>query len=368
MKRFIKNISLFLLPVLCVVAYYTFFYCVGVYAGEFADIDRMIQRQRNDERVLIGMGYNEQTSYYKLTNANYYQADVLALGTSRAMQIRELCFSASFYNCGGAVNGNYGEYLEFLKALTYTPKCILLDIDIWVFNEEWSSNYAANHAFLEVTQTNNNVIALTGKIGKDYFRHNWGWGDFQNYPYNIGFNGRIHGNGYRSDGSYYYGSIYRKGEAADFSDMFGRVENGNGRFEYGDTLCEETLIQLEELLAYCREQGIHVAAYLAPLPHSVCEKMDEIGKYGYVDHITPACRLLFDSYGFSYGDYLDAASWGIDDAQFIDGLHAGEVAHAQMLMYMAENDPMLASFMDVAGLEDRIMNAYSNLLFEAPIE
>lgn len=368
MKRFLLHIGLFLFPVLCVAVYYAVFYCVGVYAGEFADFDRMMRIQREDDRVLIGMGYNEKTAYYKLQNADAYRADVLALGTSRAMQITERCFSSSFYNCGGAVNGNYGEYLEFLKTLSYTPKCVVLDLDIWVFNKTWASNHADNNLFMRVTQTNNNIFALTGRIGKSYLQQNWTFRDLQNYPVHFGFNGKINANGYRRDGSYCYGSIYRANNPPDFSDVFGRIERGDSRFEYGDELDNETLIQLEALLSWCREHEIHVAAYLAPLPHAVCEKMQESGQYDYVAQITPTCKKLFSAYGFSYGDYLDAASWGISDEQFVDGLHAGEVAHAQMLIDMASQDPVLASYMDIDMLELQLETAYSGLIFEAPAE
>ena len=101
MKRFVRDIILFMLPIMILVAGAVTIYYEALNCGELASIDKNIEAQRENHNSIIGLGYNEQTSYYKLVNANYYQANVLALGTSRVMQFKNEFFEESFYNCGG---------------------------------------------------------------------------------------------------------------------------------------------------------------------------------------------------------------------------------------------------------------------------
>lgn len=128
MKRFLRNFFIFIIPFLCLGIASAPFVYVGFETGEISSFDRLIQDQRLDKSIYIGMGYNEQTGYYKLQNANYYQADVVALGTSRVMQFKSDYFSESFYNCGGAVAGNYDEYINFLRNLDYKPKAVIVGL------------------------------------------------------------------------------------------------------------------------------------------------------------------------------------------------------------------------------------------------
>lgn len=92
MKKFICQLFIFMIPFGIILVVFCFFMRVGYVTGEFRDLDTLIQEQREDHSIFIGMGYNEQTSYYKLTNANYYQPDVITLGTSRVMQFKNEFF------------------------------------------------------------------------------------------------------------------------------------------------------------------------------------------------------------------------------------------------------------------------------------
>lgn len=85
MKKFVWRLLLFLMPFYFLGPFLEYFYYIGWTVGEFADFDHLIEVQRLDHNVFIGMGYNEQNAYYKFENTNYYQADIIVLGTSRVM-------------------------------------------------------------------------------------------------------------------------------------------------------------------------------------------------------------------------------------------------------------------------------------------
>ena len=276
MKKFIKDICLFSAPILLFIAFLIFLYFVGYQSGELREINDSITAQRENHSILLGMGYNEQTLYYKLTNANYYKAELIALGTSRAMQFKSNYFKKNFYNCGGAVGGNYNEYRNFLENLTYIPEFILLDLDAWVFNDAWNKNCLEYDDYVEIIQADRSENSILKTMTSDYISGKWKLSDLRCYSKNIGFNGKIKDEGFLYDGSYYYGSVYRHPEQQEdykFVNTKERIVKGISRFEYGENIDNDTIKQLKNLLDYCSEKGIYVVGYIAPYAPSIYADM-----------------------------------------------------------------------------------------------
>lgn len=367
MRKFLREIVLYSVPLILFFAVATL---PGYNSGEFRDFDDAIVTQRENSSVIIGMGYNEQTPYYKLSNANYYEADIIALGTSRAMQFKEEFFQESFYNCGGAVSGNYSEYKNFLSNLTYRPKIVLLDLDAWVFNDAWNNNLPDYSQFQQISQAKRSVLSMTVKMYLDLLERKWGFSDLKNYSENIGFNGRIKGDGFMADGSYYYSHLYRDPTSSDdyqFKDTLSRIERGVSRFEYGKHIDKDTLAQLDDLLHYCNENDIQVIGYLAPFAPSIYQRMVSSGNYGYLLEISPACEHIFKKYGHEYFDFSDGAMLEATDEFFIDGFHGSEIVYGIMLEKMIQADSLIAKYVDKERLDSRMANRYNSWLFDEPI-
>lgn len=370
MGKFLKNLILFLIPVLIVTGFFMFFYFVGIGSGEFADIEKNIDKQRSNHKALIGLGYNENTPYYKMLNADYYKADVLVLGTSRSMQIRDLYFTGSFYNCGGAVHGNYREYKNYLMNLSYKPELLILCLDSWAFNDNWNKDEADYLEYTPIEKENREKIVMAKQIMLDLFDGKWTPKSLKEYPDNIGFNGKIKDDGFRYDGSYRYGYAGRditKSSDYGFVNTYDRIDKGVVRFEYGDKIDDDTLVQLEELLSYCKSENMNVLAYQAPFAPSVIDRMNASGNYGYIEEITPVCERLFDKYGYEYFDYVSVSGIGIDDSYFVDGFHGGEVAYAMLIKNMVEQNSIISNYVDTNKLEECINNRYNNVLIEVPL-
>ena len=66
MKKLLCQLLIFLIPFYFVGLFIGFTCYIGWTAGELADFNQLIEMQRQDHDVFIGMGYNEQTAYYKL--------------------------------------------------------------------------------------------------------------------------------------------------------------------------------------------------------------------------------------------------------------------------------------------------------------
>ena len=155
--------------------------------------------------------------------------------------------------------------------------------------------------------------------------------DILNYPGEIGFNGRIKQNGFQRDGMYFYGDIYRHPEQAtdyQFKDTLERIETGTRRFEYGDEIYEKTIKDLEGLIKYCKEQGITVVGFLAPVAPTIIDTMMASGNYRYIEQIPGVCSRIFDKYEYTFIDLLDMQEYGFGDESYIDGFHGSQVVYA----------------------------------------
>ena len=366
MKRFIKNIILFMLPVFIMLLSALPLYLMAVSTGEFDSITANIEKQRSNPVSLLGLGYNEQTQYYKLLNVNDYKPKIIALGTSRVMQFEHDFFKESFYNCGGVVGGNYDEYLNFLQNLTYKPDVIILGLDTWVFNRAWNKSRKVYDRFTPIKEIQRSLLI---SIIRDWFSGKWKLSDLNLYPKNIGFNGRVNDEGFMLDGSYYYGYIYRAPEKQkdyQFADTLHRIRTGTARFEWGEHIDEKTLSLLNKLLHYCKEQGITVIGFLPPFAPTIYTTMYSSGNYGYMNEIKPACEKLFKKYEFSFFDYQNGAELNVGDSFFVDGFHGSEVVYGKIVLDMARKDEEFKKYVDTNRLETLLNNAYNGLVFENP--
>ena len=199
---------------------------------------------------------------------------------------------------------------------------------------------------------------------RDFADHKWDWEAIDRYPVNYGFNGRIRNTGFRWDGSYDYGNVYRELELQNdsrFQDTFERINDGRSRFEWGEHADQETEEYLEEFLQYCKDNGIEVVGFAPPFAPCVYERMTESGNYGYLSEIEPVCSELFDRYGYTYLDYTDSAVLGADDTYFVDGFHGSEVLYALMLKDMADKGSCLENYVDQEKLSELLEKCNSSL-------
>ncbi len=369
MFRFLKNILLFILPLVLMISPSIPIYFMAKETGEFNAIADNAEKQRGNHDCLLGLGYNEQTAYYKLLNTNFYQTPVISLGTSRVMQFKDVFFSSEFYNCGGAVGGNYNQYRNYLENLCYTPEIVLLGIDTWVFNDAWNSDCVEYESFQEIRELDRGTITLMKSIFKDWLLGKWDQSDLSNYPVNIGFNGRVKDNGFMYDGSYYYGDLYRDPASSadyEFADTKRRINKGVERFEWGEHIDDDTLRQLENLLSYCGDNGIELVGFLTPYAPSIYDMMEDSGKYEYLDEIVPACTMLFKKYGFEFYDYMDGEKLDLSDDYYPDGFHGSEIVYGRILTDMVSKESVVADYVDKKRIDELISKAYSGYVIENP--
>lgn len=357
MKRFIKLVALFLIPILllggsCFIVLYR--------GGELFVSNSLKPLQENQ---LLGLAYTDIRAPYKYAMTEYYQPEVVALGSSRIMQIKRNIINEhySFYNAGGAA-GNLYEYELFLDQIHFTPKLIIMNLDQWAFNPNYIDQRKAFNKKCFVLQETGFVYKykkllidiVLGKINFSVL--------FDKDNTNIGFSGRINGSGFANDGSYYYGNYINNPSAAEdynFKDTYDRIKNGRSRFEYCDEADTTNLATIDTFLSKCHDRGIKVIAFLPPFAPSICEKMNNSGQYNYMKQIYNILSPIFEKFDncFIY-DYTDMTSMGVHNYDFIDGFHGAENIYSLIIKDIVNHNKDVSDFFKTNDEIDTIYSLY----------
>jgi hypothetical protein len=363
LKLFVTKLIL-LIPVVLIISIPLL---VLLKSGELLSIDAIIGRQAQTQGVL-GLGYGEPNPQYKLRAAVKYHPQILAMGTSRTMQFRNYFFSTSFYNTGGGV-GKIDDLQPFLEALpdNLLPKVLIVGLDQNFFNATFNILQPDRLELKKTpvvsavypTRSNNMVLDFTKAVLQKKINM------FDIFSYqgpNIGIQAIIHQDGYRIDGSYQYGSVISNPRSDKFDDSFSRIDAGKDRFAYGDSVDPVALDRLNDFLQYCRKKHIYVVGFTPPYAKAVLLKMQQSGKYGYLDKVYPSLQQLFQKYNYPVYDFTDIESYGSSDLETIDGFHGTEVSYLRLLIKMAENDKTLSRYVNLESLQNMLDNRKSGSL------
>jgi hypothetical protein len=326
MKKFIYKVLLYLLPVLL---FFAVPYVILEVAGELKDLSKVNIAQGS----LLGLAYSDQSKDYKLRELLMRRPAVLAVGTSRVLQIRSFFFreSRTFFN-GGMVISKIGD----LPCLTdewsrnrYKPEVIILGVDHFFFNERWDDlkgqcEYNTNVNGLNLlSKSSLDVYAslIDGKIQLKKVMDN----------YNLyGLTAMMNGAGFRTDdGSYCYGKViedFKNGTKVSFEEAETRIKRGTMRFKWGSEVNQNAINILESFVDYCTKKNIQLVMFIPPYPTSIYKRMVDSGKYGYVLKLDSS----LSAHNLRVHNFSSLESIGSKDDEAIDGLHGSEVAYLRI--------------------------------------
>lgn len=350
MRPFLLRLFAFVAPFL---ALFAFPFYVLVKAGELSplDYDDVLRRQADPKSpVLYGPAYTNVNKPLKVRGMLARKPKVLVVGTSRSMQLRSVLFDegVSFYN-GGGLASRMSHLRQVLKKLPREsqPELLLVGVDQWFFNAntdknfepDWDAQVAATTDVLDVTQQSWQKIYADAYAGK----FTLGSLDRPLTP-SIGLSAIVNDNGFRNDGSFRYGHIIRHPDDLSiepdrqFAVSLYRARVGSTRFEFADKASPQLLEELARFLDEARARGIRVVGFIPSYAPTVVDFMRGTGKAGIIDDIPNAARPLFESRGFGFFDFTDLRPLGGSDAEFIDGIHASEVAHVRIVRAMLADE------------------------------
>lgn len=321
-------------------------------SGEMLPVGALVRLQRAPGAALVGLAYTNPAENLKLRMTLARRPRVLALGSSRVMQIRDSFFAApdDFYNAGGGVTAlpDFGVFLAHLPR-DRQPDLLLLGVDQYFFNAAWrggDTDYAAEVAG-DRRDGLGTLLRRWPEVYQDFAAGRFGLADLMPRlagPRRIGVTALVHRAGFRRDGSYDYGDTVSPDLDVRFADARRRIAQRSERFAPARAPSPERLAMLDRLLDDCRARGLHVVGFLPPYPHTILALMRAAGTdYAYLDALGPALGAIFARHGYAFADYSDLAALGANDGETIDGFHASEGAYRRLVADLARRDHLLGA-------------------------
>ncbi len=367
MIRFFKRLFLFSVPIIV-------FFSVPLFvlfpSGELTSNTTMLEEHIENKQSLIGLAYSNPVTFLKLHAAKQKTPEILALGTSRIMQVRDFFFknSSSFYNAGGGIfRINYLRYFTSEVIKSAKPRMIIVCLDQNFFNPNWDNlsktkfddEYKDEYNALSYIFNNATTCwhdAFEGKVPADYC--------LNLKPGQIGLTAAVKKNGFRSDGSYYSGQIKSHPEEDQdyqFKNTLDRIAKATKRFEYAQQINSRAVNELDSFLTFCKVNNIHVVSFLPPYANKILSVMRSKGNdYAYLDKIMPALKPVFEKHRLNVFDFTDLSTIQAGDEEVLDGFHGSEKIYLRMMIQMANKDSILAKSCDVPALQHLLNQSYSH--------
>ena len=335
-----------------------FYYLSRIF--EHNSFESIVKRQLNHNSI-YGTALNENVFAYKLELVKQTKPKIVALGSSRVLQLREEFFRDSFVSAGNAMN-TLKEGRLFLEEVLkfYKPDIVILGLGVWWFNPLYP-NYEKGEYF------NINGKNISGAKVRDIVKHIYNRQFFQSQylldnhfitnPYSnldsLGLNAIYNGRGFLKDGSYLYGEIFKdeKTKDANFADTFWRIENSNSQFAYASHIDVKRMQDLFDILNLLEKHNIQVVIFIPPLAPSMYKAMqDKQEKYAYIDELF----MTLQNNQIYFFNYHNPAVLKDDDCEFLDGFHGGDVFYARILADMAQKSEILQPYVNIPYLTELI--------------
>lgn len=337
----------------------------------FYGIDELL---KSDENYLIGYAYNGNNYGYlkwKYISLNEKKT-IWSIGASRVLPFRKNMFDSTFYNAGYTIKSIY-DFRAFLKSIPENkhPGYIIVGLDHFMFNSAKETFVFHTSSAWKNSFTFYPNLSIHKNVYKDFVARKYSFNSVQKYNSidKIGLFANENINGCRNDGSFYYAAqifkLVNKDKTAfdwEYADTFDRINKGYKFFDYGDSISRKALLELAELLKYCKVRKIEVIGFLHPFPDRVYNKMIDSKKYGYLTEILPSIKPIFEKYQYEIYDFSKVSMCHSNDFEVIDGIHAGEVTYHKLLIKMLESGSILNKVTNLERLKVDLLKKKNNYM------
>jgi len=307
------------------------------------DLEHIVSRQlaAPNGEVLFLSGINQNAFHYKMMLFDRVQPDVVAIGSSRAMEVRGEFFNDRFVTLGGSVGNlqNLEAVADHLARSVAPPKLALVYVDPWLFNARYTDNQAAVPDFPKFVSAD----MLWGSLKA--LRHgNWVRNSFKS-P-NLGIFALLNDEGFARDGSQYYlGTQTGKVSPYDlrFATTFGRISGDHQNFQRNSRADPALVARICSAVATVRKRTPHVVIIAPPFATPIWARLSS-PDYAYIED--GYAQLAACTKGTPFFNFANPASIsGSTDCEFVDGLHGGDVTYARMLSQIGTADPVISHYL-----------------------
>lgn len=340
-------------------------YVVLYRTGELAKISEIVTDQQRRGGLYLGLAAG--IAAYKYEGYQQRHPDIVAIGTSRAMQIRDYFFTQPFYNLGGLAQGQMQAFaLMDRLLLRQPPKTVIFAVDFWTFcttKEEFPPFTRPNSTFHDGLGTPDKALLIwrlfaEGTLStEDLVRIFRGT---LRPPRRVmprtGVSTLFSDDGFGPDGSLY--TLVAAGNPGPFpvadrrSDQdIDAIRCGGGRIPANCHLSEENLALIGMLGSELKRHGIRLIVIAPPVTSAL---FDAIRAIPAADAFMTSWRRRIEQAWPEAYDFTDPKDIGASDCEFYDGIHGGEVAYARIFRTLAARDKNVASLLNLENL-DRVI-------------
>lgn len=333
-----RYIALFALPGLIVSSILGLSYLILARAGEnISPIAAAQIQQTRDISYSSALFYRPRP--YKIERARLAKADIVILGSSRAMQFVRQPWRASTYNAGGAMRDlESGEIFVNNLLEVYHPKKVIITLDWWWFSSTRRPDAIAD-ASPETPLTLHELVQpfmwlwhgtlSTENTSKLLFSS-------KDLKPAIGIPAHFKNAGWDSFGHYDYGDLFIEqaaGPDVGFEETLKDIQRKSKRNDRApwNSFSEENWQRLETLINRLQDSGTDVIVLLPPVAGPIYDWLAEQVEPNLVKEVqrrlTKLTALTFD--------FHDPKTIGTDRCEFVDGTHGGEVTYLRILSAIA---------------------------------
>lgn len=341
-------------------------YFVLYRTGEMDDLDKIVATQQKNSGLYNGL--SRGMAAYKYEGYRQRQPEIVAIGTSRAMQIRDYFFTRPFYNLGGLVHGQAQAFALLDRLLMkQLPKTVIFAVDFWTFcarKSEFPPFERPTGSYHDGQGNPSNALLflrlfadgrLSGEDLGQIFQYLF-------YPRHralprIGISTVTGDSGFGPDGSMF--SFLSKGNDNRLPEIKNRskhdietMRRGQGMFPSNCKVSEENLTLISMLGAELSKHEIELIVIAPPITSALLSAVKDVPAAN--DYMKAWRIRLKEAWHRTY-DFTDPSVIGASDCEFYDGIHGGEVAYARIFRTLAALEPeSIAPLLNVKNL-DRVI-------------
>ena len=343
------------------------------------------QHQSTTESIYGPRFFSDQFNIYKLSGIRSRHPSILAIGSSRVMQIRDIMFhpkEIEFYNGGGLLRNAF-DLKEFAIMLAREelplPKVLIVGIDPWWIRTNYGKTTWLNdsderlsfaghiEAFRQTLKKNalKKVIAATSSSKSPHFGYDA-----------IGTSARIEGTGFRKDGS----SLYSPQIFLEFVDkpvyvdrespaIIERIQMGKREFAQPALIDTKRVNLIMDALTLIKKKGVEIIAFMPPFSTEAFVALESSQSLSpWWNYYKNDFLALLENQNIFVIRVSHPVQYNLDDTYMFDGWHPSEVYIAHLIRSMVEKAPN-SSYLkntNIANLATLISKASIPLAFTLP--
>ena len=357
MIKFFFKLIIFGLPVFAVLLLPSVMFIIG---HEYYSVSDVVSTQLRTPDALYNPCCSNLKKEYKVELVGRRQSAVVIIGTSRVLTIKSNFFKQpEQVTNAGQILTSLDELPKIQNILKDKTKLVILGLDPQMFNPDFVSQDIPSHMDGNVLEGFGNLLGTYWKkFYADLFSGRMNMSTVWNNrdTSNVGLVALQTLAGFRSDGSFEYGPEVLRPEYEERKLQTMRLSVRSLAFDrlswlYGEKINDVALGNLNDFLAFCKENKIEVVGFLSPQPHEIYAEIAKVSDtYSYNQVELPKdIQKIFEKDGYTFIDFSDGGTIGLQNTDFIDSVHGGESAYKKILLKLSQSSKMLRDLLAITG-------------------